>query len=121
MSNASDRDDAADSGGFDDYDISEATVVEEFAGGIIAQYGHAVVQVAQHLGRFGDSLGGLAIDVGSHGDPGKYAAALTTAHSHGMNAARYLREALEHVGAANELIGKAARKARALVPSPAPR
>jgi hypothetical protein len=45
---------------------------------------------------------------------------LTTVHAHGMNAARYLREALEHVTAANELIGKAARRARALVP-PAPR
>jgi hypothetical protein len=29
-----------------------------------------------------------------------------------MNVARYLREALEHVGAANELIGKAATRAR---------
>ena len=120
MKDAHDSDDAADSGGFDEFDVTDATVVEDVTGGVIAQYGRAVVQVAQHLGRFGDSLGGLAIDVGAHGDPRQYAASLTTAHAHGMNAARYLREALEHVGAANELIGKAARKARSLVP-PAPR
>ena len=108
-----------DAGGFDD-DISDATVVEEFAGGVIAQYGQRIAAVAQHLGRFGDSLGGLAIDLRPDGDASQHAAALTTVHAHGMNAARYLREALEHVTAANELIGKAARRARALVP-PAPR
>lgn len=120
MSNAPDSDDAADSGGFDDYDLTDTTSVEDFTGGVIAQFGRHVVGVAQHLGRFGDSLGGLAIDVGSHGDPRQYAEALRTAHACGQNVARYLREALEHVRAANELIGKAASRARSQVP-PAPR
>lgn len=120
MSNAHDSDDSADSGGFDDFDLADSTHVEDFTGGVIAQFGQSVVSVAQHLGRYGDSLGGLAIDVGAHGDPRQYAEALKTAHSCGQNVARYLREALEHVGAANELIGKAASRARAQVP-PAPR
>lgn len=118
MSNVPDSSDA-NGGGFDE-DLSDATVVEDFTGGVIAQFGQSVVSVAQHLGRYGDSLGGLAIDVGAHGDPRQHAEALKTAHACGQNVARYLREALEHVTAANELIGKAASRARAQVP-PAPR
>lgn len=120
MSNGTDSDDAASGGDFFDED-SDATVVEDFTPEVAAQLGRGVAAVAQHLGRYGDSLGGIAIDLGRYGDPRKHAETLTAAHSCGMNVARYLREALEHVGAANELIGKAARRARAQVPPPAPR
>jgi hypothetical protein len=102
-----------DDGGADDFDVSDATIVEDFTPEVAAQLGRGVAAVAQHLGRYGDSLGGIAIDLGRYGDPRKHSETLTTAHACGMNVARYLREALEHVGAANELIGKAARRARA--------
>lgn len=97
-----------------DFDESDATVVDDFTGGVAAQLGRGVASVAQHLGRYGDSLGGLAIDIGRIDDPAKRADALRMVHACGQNVARYLREALEHVGAANELIGKAASRARAI-------
>ncbi len=109
--------DSDDDGAFD---ATDATVVDDFSASVAAQLGNRIAEMAQHLGRYGDSLGGLAIDLGSYGDPGQCAAHLTSAHACGMNVARYLREALEHVTAANELIGKAASRARALLP-PAPR
>lgn len=103
-------------GGFDEDgdDVSDSTVVEDFTPEVAAQLGRAVASLAQHLGRYGDSLGGLAIDLGRIADPGQRAEALRDIQACGQNAARYLREALEHVGAANELIGKAASRARIL-------
>ncbi len=110
MNDGTDRSDAADSG---DFDVSDATVVEDFTGEVAKQLARGICAVAIGLGRFGNSIGDLAPDIDGDGDPGKLAARLKTAHAHGQNAARALRDALEHVGAANELLGKAATRARA--------
>ncbi len=98
-------------GGFDD-DISDATVVEDFPFELLAQYAQRVCSVAIDTGRFGNSIGDLAAGIHGHGDAAKRAATLTSAHAHGCNVARCLREALEHIGAANELLNKAADEAR---------
>ncbi len=103
-----------DGHGFDDDDISEATVIEDFSGSIASQFGRRICAVGIDLGRFGHGLGGLGAVLDGLGDVGQRADALTTAHATGCNVARCLREALEAVTAANELLGKSAAKARSL-------
>lgn len=104
-------DGGGDGGGFDD---EEQTAIDDFSAKVATQLGQAICAVAGHLGRYGDGLGGLGAVIDGDSNATRRAERLTTAHAHGMNAARYLRESLEHVTAANELLGKAASKARAI-------
>ncbi len=110
MTNANDSNGAGD-GDFSD-DESDATVVEAYSGPIIARLGRILCETAIHVGQHGNSLGGLATDVDGNGDPDREADRLNKAHAIGCNAARSLRDLLEHQTAANELLRKAAQQAR---------
>lgn len=96
---------------FDD-DVSDSTVVDDFTPQVAGHLGRGLCKVAINLGRFGDSIGGIGQVIDSDGDPGEYAAALSSIHAHGNNVARCLLDAHEQVVAGNEIIGKAAARAR---------
>lgn len=102
--------DGAGSGDFDDDDI---THVEDATGEIIARMGRLLCEVAIDVGRYGNSLGGLSADVDGNGSPREAAERLTKAHAIGCNAVRALRDLVEHGAAVNELLNKAASRARA--------
>jgi hypothetical protein len=110
MTNGDDSNGAGDGGDFDD--DSDATVVEAYSGPIIARLGRVLCETAIDVGRYGNSLGSLSADVDGNGDPGRESERLNKAHATGCNAARSLRDLLEHLGAANELLRKAAQHAR---------
>lgn len=103
-----------DRGGFDDDsdDFSDATIVEDFPKDIVAQFATRICTVAIDIGRHGNGLGDLVQRIDGTGDVGERARVLTSVHAHGCNVARCLRDALEAVTAANELLGKAASRAR---------
>lgn len=108
-------DNGTNSGGADDgdFDDSDITHVEDATGEIIARMGRLLCEVAIDVGRYGNSLGGLSADVDGDGSPRESAERLTRAHAIGCNAVRSLRDLVEHGAAVNEVLNKAATRARA--------
>lgn len=107
MSNERDSD-GNDAGDYE-YDLSDATIVEDFAKPLIIRAGQSMCRIGQAGTRIGEAFGELAIDFVGNGDPGARAMRLIRADALCANAERSLEDMLETIRAARELFIEQAR------------